>query len=112
MRWILNMQHIEEKDFALISKIIKNISRSKRQQQCSVMQHALPDVVGVKLTNRCNLRCKHCYEWNEQGYHHNMDKTLQNTDIDIEILKRLLMKQKTHSQYFIFGVGNHLSIKT
>ena len=67
MRWILNMQHIEEKDFALISKIIRNISRSKRQQQCSVMQHALPDVVGVKLTNRCNLRCKHCYEWNEQG---------------------------------------------
>lgn len=104
MRWILNMQHIEEKDFALISKIIRNISRSKRQQQCSVMQHALPDVVGVKLTNRCNLRCKHCYEWNEQGYHHNMDKTLQNTDIDIEILKKVINETKdTQPIFYLWG---------
>ena len=50
----------------------------------------LPQIVGIKLTNRCNLRCRTCYEWNEQGYHRDMTREEQNSEIDIAILKKVI----------------------
>ena len=29
----------------------------------------LPEEIAFKLTNRCDLRCTHCYQWNDDGYH-------------------------------------------
>ena len=29
----------------------------------------LPEEIAFKLTNRCDLRCAHCYQWGEQGHH-------------------------------------------
>ncbi len=28
----------------------------------------LPQELAFKLTNRCDLRCSHCYQWNETEY--------------------------------------------
>ena len=44
--------------------------RKKNSSYCE----PVPSSVGIKLTNRCNLRCKHCFEWSETGYHHNMKR--------------------------------------
>ena len=46
----------------------------------------LPDIVGIKITNNCNLRCKHCYEWGEKGFHWNMNKYEQQQDIRYRII--------------------------
>lgn len=98
------MKNIKKEDFELIAKIAGNISRSKRKQQSEKMELSLPDIVGIKLTNRCNLRCKHCYEWNEQGYHHNMSNELQNADIDFEILKKVINETKdTQALFYLWG---------
>lgn len=50
----------------------------------------LPQIIGVKLTNRCNLRCKTCYEWNEDGYHRDMSKEEQDSEVDIKLLEKVL----------------------
>ena len=54
---------MDEKEFELIKKAVHNIHNARQayRQGCEVESL---DVVGLKLTNRCNLRCKHCYEWN------------------------------------------------
>ena len=62
------MKEIDEKSFDLIKKVASNISISKKISQGLDENSDIPYVIGIKLTNRCNLRCKHCYEWNESGY--------------------------------------------
>src|ERR1700760_4024418 len=42
----------------------------------------LPDEVSFKLTNRCNLRCHHCYEWGADGYHHAFEADERNRDLE------------------------------
>ena len=50
----------------------------------------LPDEIEFKLTNRCNLRCDHCYEWNEDGYHRQMETAERNSDLDIAVVAKVL----------------------
>lgn len=46
----------------------------------------LPEEVAFKLTNRCDLRCEHCYQWNGQGYHHG----LGGGDLDLAVIEKVL----------------------
>ena len=54
------MKEIDEKSFDLIKKVASNISISKKISQGLDENSDIPYVIGIKLTNRCNLRCKHC----------------------------------------------------
>jgi MoaA/NifB/PqqE/SkfB family radical SAM enzyme len=64
----------------------------------------LPEEVAFKLTNRCNLRCAHCYQWNEQGYHHAMAPTEQTCDLDLRIVEKVLAAtQPIKSNLFVWG---------
>src|SRR5687768_6206732 len=49
----------------------------------------LPEEVALKLTNRCNLRCRHCYQWNEEGHHRDLPKAEQLRDMDIEVVREV-----------------------
>jgi len=33
-----------------------------------------PNEIGFKLTNRCDLRCAHCFQWNEHGHHRTYER--------------------------------------
>ena len=50
----------------------------------------VPQEIGLKLTNRCDLRCTHCFQWNDVGFHRNLEKkevkVQGDLDIDIEII--------------------------
>ncbi len=50
----------------------------------------LPDEISFKLTNRCNLRCHHCYEWSEDGYHQQFDAQEQSRDLEIDVVAKVL----------------------
>lgn len=64
----------------------------------------LPRVVGIKLTNRCNLRCKHCYLWNESGYHHDMDRAEQALDLDLNLFAKVLEETRpVRSRLYLWG---------
>ena len=84
------MKEINEQSFQLIKQIANNISESKKLSKGIAVEDNLPHVIGVKLTNRCNLRCKHCYEWNEDGYHHNLIGDYQKADVDLDIVKKCI----------------------
>lgn len=56
----------------------------------------VPHDIGLKLTNRCNLRCTHCFQWDIGGYHHALDKIelKKEGDLSIDIIKEILQKTK------------------
>lgn len=67
---------------------------------------ALPQEIGLKLTNRCNLRCTHCFQWDATGYHHTLDKKElgKEGDLDIEIVRELLHKTSSiNSSLYLWG---------
>jgi radical SAM protein with 4Fe4S-binding SPASM domain len=96
---------LDNKSFDIMKKTIKNISVAKRgRENDSSFSTALPVIVGLKLTNRCNLRCKHCYEWNEEGYHHNMDVHTQNAEMPIEIVRKIMDEtREAKSNLYLWG---------
>lgn len=102
------MKEIEHNNFERIKRFAANISRSKQLKNSRDEGISIPDAVGVKLTNRCNLRCKHCYEWNEQGYHNNMSQEVQNTDISFDIIKKCVSDTETTSAMFYLWGGEPL----
>jgi radical SAM protein with 4Fe4S-binding SPASM domain len=64
----------------------------------------LPDEIAFKLTNRCNLRCEHCYQWNEKGYHHDLDPSARNGDLDIAVVEKVLAAtRELGSNVFLWG---------
>jgi len=81
---------MSRKELEILKRTLKNasdVAAGLRKDSSYCTQ--LPRILGIKLTNRCNLRCIHCYEWNEKGYHHKMSEKEKNEEIDIEILNQL-----------------------
>ncbi len=95
----------DQKSLEILKKTIKNVSIPLRERRKNPRYATeLPEVIGMKLTNKCNLRCKHCYQWNEDGYHRFMDKEEQNQDLDFEIVKKILNEtKKTKSRLYLWG---------
>lgn len=65
-----------------------------------------PVEVGLKLTNRCNLRCTHCFQWNEVGYHRNFPEAELNKigDLDLAVIRKILTDtESTHAKLYIWG---------
>lgn len=102
----------DRENFNRLKRTMRNMSEtSRRRKQEEDYATPLPDEVGIQLTNRCNLRCKHCFEWNEKGFHHQMSKERQNQDIDLAIIKRIFEETKSvKSNLYLWG-GEPLSYK-
>ncbi|MFV9644349.1 MAG: radical SAM protein [Desulfobacterales bacterium] len=91
--------------FNHIKKSIKLKSKAGRQRQKNPTYAAkVPEEIGIQLTHRCNLRCKHCFQWNEQGFFHRFDKEKQKADLDISIIEKLLWETRENkSNLYIWG---------
>ncbi|HBS45332.1 MAG TPA: radical SAM protein [Paenibacillus sp.] len=88
-----------------LKKTIKHMSISRKSiindpSYCT----DLPVEIGLKLTNGCNLRCKHCFEWNDEGFHRDMDLQEQRAQLDIDIIKKILEQtQSVKSNLYLWG---------
>lgn len=92
-------------EFDILKKTIKNSERTIRGRKKDI-GYALdkPGYVGLKLTNKCNLRCKHCYQWNEQGYHNNLSSEEQNDELSISLIEDILRDtEDVKSRLYIWG---------
>jgi radical SAM protein with 4Fe4S-binding SPASM domain len=78
---------MDEVAFEKLRRIMPAFLAQKRDGRAH--DGALPEEVALKLTNRCNLRCKHCYQWNEDGHHRDLSKAEQNRDLDFELVREL-----------------------
>lgn len=87
---------------ALLMRTVRNVVEGQRQRRASRCD--LPETLGIKLTNRCNLRCAHCYQWNESGYHRDMERSEQNLDLDIGVFERLMAESRpVKSRIYLWG---------
>ncbi|MCA0755183.1 radical SAM protein [Paenibacillus sp. N4] len=95
----------DERVFHDLKRTIMNMSRASRQRAAD-KRYAMevPEDIGIKLNNGCNLRCKHCYEWNEDGFHHAMAKEEQKKEIEIELIEKLLaFTREKKSKLYLWG---------
>jgi len=93
---------LNEQSGALLLRTVRNVVEAQRQRDASQLD--LPTVLGIKMTNRCNLRCAHCYQWNETGYHHDMTVAEQRLDLDIHVFERLLEETRpVKSRLYLWG---------
>jgi radical SAM protein with 4Fe4S-binding SPASM domain len=94
--------NLNEQSGALLLRTVKQVVEARRQREASQLN--LPETLGIKLTNRCNLRCAHCYQWNESGYHRDMSRSEQNLDLDIAVFERLLEETRpVKSRLYLWG---------
>ncbi len=64
----------------------------------------LPEEVAFKLTNRCDLRCAHCYQWSPGGYHHRLVPAERGADLDLAVIARVLEATRAvRSTVYLWG---------
>ncbi len=90
----------DQKSLEVLQNTMQNICTTHRERKKSTIYSTdLPEVLAIKLTNRCNLRCKHCYQWNADGYHTFLKAEIQKKDISIKLVQKIL-KGITHDKNF------------
>ncbi|MFD2878326.1 radical SAM protein [Paenibacillus rhizoplanae] len=98
-------QKFDEQVFNDLKRTIMNMSRASRMREAdSRYAMDVPEDIGIKLNNGCNLRCKHCYEWNEDGFHRDMAREDQKKEIDIALVEKLLaFTREKKSKLYLWG---------
>lgn len=91
--------------FDRLKQRVKHISKNKKKQEENpAYAMDVPAQIGIKVNNGCNLRCKHCFEWNEEGFHNSMSKADRKDEIEPEMLHYLLdMTKKEKSKLYLWG---------
>lgn len=88
-----------------IQRTIRNMALGKRQMSKeAAFAMPLPDEVGIQLTHRCNLRCRHCFQWNDQGLHQHFTTQVQNQDLDFAVVTKILAETAAaKSNLYLWG---------
>lgn len=91
--------------FEKMKRIVPSFLAANRKDTPSEHEiRVIPEEIAFKLTNRCNLRCQHCYQWNENGHHHNLDKAKQNEDVDFAVIEKVFAAtQSVKSNLYLWG---------
>ena len=64
----------------------------------------VPLEIGLQLTDRCNLRCSHCFQYGEDGLFQQPDFAARNVELDIGIVRRLLEEtREVGAKVFLWG---------
>lgn len=95
----------DSETFDRLQKRIKDLSMTRRALLENPAYAApLPNEIDIQLTYACNLRCKMCYQWNDDGYFHSYNKEIQKKEIDVEIFKKILHETKeVKSRLYLWG---------
>jgi len=91
--------------FDRLKSRVRDIAQSRRSlHQDPVYAADLPTQIGIKMNNGCNLRCKHCYEWNTDGYHRLMGETERKDEIALELVEQVLHATRpTRAKIYLWG---------
>ncbi|HZQ60902.1 MAG TPA: radical SAM protein [Casimicrobiaceae bacterium] len=94
---------VDEAAFERLRRIAPNLLHG-RDDETDWHARALPDEVAFKLTNRCDLRCAHCYQWHPQGYHRQLAPVELRTDLDLAIIAAVLdATRPVQSNVYLWG---------
>lgn len=93
------------KEFSDLKRTVAIRSKARRNQLADPGYAApIPDEISLQLTFRCNLRCSHCYQWNEQGFFRDWSPSRQKTELDIDIVEQVLAATAgNRAKLFLWG---------
>ncbi|MDQ2586685.1 radical SAM protein [Saccharothrix yanglingensis] len=96
---------LNAKEFADIKHTVSIRSAARRNLRADPgYAAALPQEVSLQLTYRCNLRCTHCYQWNEQGFFRDFSSEKQRTELDVAVVEDVLRTTAPiRSKLFLWG---------
>jgi radical SAM protein with 4Fe4S-binding SPASM domain len=96
---------LDQVAFEKLRRIASGMSAAQRAAgRSSEFTSALPEELAFKLTNRCDLRCNHCYQWKEDGYHRQLAPAELRTDLDLAVIKKVLdSTRKVRSNVYLWG---------
>jgi sulfatase maturation enzyme AslB (radical SAM superfamily) len=88
----------------LKEKVQSTVRTASAIDQCSYYASQFPEEIGLQLTNGCNLRCSHCFQWGETGFHNGMTPQAAGEEIPLEIVKKVLNETRlAKSKLFLWG---------
>jgi radical SAM protein with 4Fe4S-binding SPASM domain len=96
---------ITAKEFSDIKHTVSIRSRSRSQLRMDASYASqVPREVSLQLTYKCNLRCTHCYQWNEQGFFRDWGIEKQRTELDLSVIEDVLSSTaQARSKLFLWG---------
>lgn len=96
---------MDKASFERLKKTVQNMAESNRLSQLDPNYAVkIPKEVGIQLTNRCNLRCKHCFEWNQEGFNHDLTKKQLDHELDFDIVEKIFKQTcETKANLFLWG---------
>lgn len=96
---------LNAKEFADIKRTVAIRSEARAKRRADPAYAApLPQEVSLQLTYRCNLRCVHCYQWNDQGFFRDFSPQKQKTELDVGIVEDVLRTTAgRRSKLFLWG---------
>ncbi|MFC3032907.1 radical SAM protein [Pseudoalteromonas fenneropenaei] len=98
-------QKITKQEFVRLRQRAANQARLRRlNDSAASVTLAVPEQIGIKMNNTCNLRCQHCFEWNEEGYHHHMEKQQVRDEVELALIEKLLKQTESmQSAFYLWG---------
>jgi radical SAM protein with 4Fe4S-binding SPASM domain len=94
---------IDPRNFEKLRRIAPNQLEARRDPT-EWRSRALPEEIAFKLTNRCDLRCTHCYQWNDDGYHRRLPSAVRTGDLPLPVISRVLSAtRELRSNVFVWG---------
>lgn len=94
---------VDSKAFEKLRRIAPN-QLAARRDPAAWQAQPLPEEIAFKLTNRCDLRCTHCYQWSDEGYHHSLPRAEVSGDLPLSIVAKTLEATRAiRSNVFLWG---------
>jgi MoaA/NifB/PqqE/SkfB family radical SAM enzyme len=82
-------------------RTVGGISRAKREPDNVA---SIPLDIGVELTNWCNMRCRHCFLWNDEGLYRHGEAHRRKIELDWSVIEKILNESRpTKSSLFFWG---------
>ena len=94
---------IDPKAFGKLRRIAPNLLAARREP-ADWRARPLPEEVAFKLTNRCDLRCRHCYQWGSEGNHRRLTAADAARDLPLAVVAKVLEATRLlRSNVFLAG---------
>lgn len=96
---------LNAKEFIDLKHTVSIRSKARKNQLADPGYAApIPDEVSLQLTFKCNLRCSHCYQWSDQGFFRDWSPERQRTELDVDLVERVLAATATNrAKLFLWG---------
>jgi radical SAM protein with 4Fe4S-binding SPASM domain len=86
---------VDANALAKLKRIASGVAAARRFETSE-----LPEEISFKLTQRCDMRCTHCYQWGEGGYHLQEPKG----ELAFEIIEKVMAAtQARGANVFLWG---------